>query len=72
MVCGSMFRSTRSSSGFKASQMTGQRLNVTADRLGEAGSRLFEVEIICMNESTCLWVDVIYLLTYLVVYGTCL
>ena len=51
--------STGSGSGFKASQKTGQRLNVSSDRLGEAGSRLFEVDMICMNESTCLWVAVI-------------
>ena len=31
--------STGSGSGFKASQKTGQRLKVSSDRLGEAGSR---------------------------------
>ena len=31
--------STGSGSGFKASQKTGQRLNVSSDRLGEAGNR---------------------------------
>ena len=31
--------STGSDSGFKASQKTGQRLKVSSDRLGEAGSR---------------------------------
>ena len=31
--------STGSSSGFKASQKTGQRLKVSSDRLGEAGNR---------------------------------
>ena len=31
--------STGSGSGFKASQKTGQRLKVLADRLGEAGNR---------------------------------
>ena len=33
---------------------------------------LFEVDMICMNESTCPWVAVIYLLTYFVAYGICL
>ena len=31
--------STRSGSGFKASQKTGHRLKVSSDRLGEAGNR---------------------------------
>ena len=31
--------STGSGSGFKATQKTGQRLNVSSDRLGEAGNR---------------------------------
>ena len=31
--------STGSGSGFKASQKTGQRLNVSSDRLGEAGNQ---------------------------------
>ena len=31
--------STGSGSGFKASQMTGQLLKVSSDRLGEAGNR---------------------------------
>ena len=31
--------STGSGSGFKASQKTGQRLNISSDRLGEAGNR---------------------------------
>ena len=32
--------STGSGSGFKASQKTGQRLEVSSDRLGEAGNRM--------------------------------
>ena len=35
--CGSLSRSSKGSSGFKASQKTGQRLKFSSDRLGEAG-----------------------------------